>query len=441
MKNFNKKIKTMLAVGVLILGGTSVTAQDCGTIAGDCGVGLNAFKNNGIPTFAIRVAGEPADKTLSTVVVDQNGTKFYRDVIVNANFSVGNGHTTNLGTTIFNEVVTASGELSANGGIKSTSVTASGIITANGGINSTSITASAGLGVTGTAGFNNDINVVGDLNLLSTTSDLDVNGNTVLNTLTVDGKSTLTGNTTVGGTLTANGGIKLPNTDDNLSVGGTSTLTGILTANGTITANGGIQVGDGTLGTDKIGDKIQFATSTNNSDDLFIARVNRASDKSNILVNIGNENSATTADTFTVGNGTTSSIAGSLNNKPYFTVNSAGYVGIGTVGDINYELSVNGGIKATNYTVTTAMAADYVFENDYKLISLKDTEAYIKENKHLPAFKSAKHYEANGYTMVEMNVALEQTVEELTLHAIAQEKKIAQLETEMAAIKALLLKK
>jgi hypothetical protein len=225
-------------------------------------------------------------------------------------------------------------------------------------------------------------------------------------------------------------------------------VTGTVNATGLITATAGIQIGDGNLAINTIGDKIQFATNTNNTDDLFIARVNRASNISNILVNIGNEIGATSADTFTVGNGTNSTIVGSLNKNPFFTVNSAGYVGIGTVGDINYELSVNGGIEATNYTVTTAMTADYVFEDSYKLKTLAETEAYIKENKHLPAFKSAKHYEANGYTMIDMDVALEQTVEELTLHAIAQEKKIvaqetemAQLKTEMAAIKALLLKK
>ena len=107
----------------------------------------------------------------------------------------------------------------------------------------------------------------------------------------------------------------------------------------------------------------------------------------------------------------------------------------------SYRLSVAGTIAASNYAVVAAFAADYVFEDDYKLITLSDTEAYIKANKHLPAFKSAKHYEAHGYTMTEMNIALEQTVEELTLHAIAQEKEINAMKSELAEIKALLLTK
>ena len=116
-------------------------------------------------------------------------------------------------------------------------------------------------------------------------------------------------------------------------------------------------------------------------------------------------------------------------------------VGIGTVNPTS-TLSVNGTVTALNYALVTASnMPDYVFEADYKLKTLAETEAYIKENKHLPAFKSAKHYEKEGYTITEMNIALEQTVEELTLHAIAQEKEINAMKNELADIKALLLSK
>lgn len=229
-------------------------------------------------------------------------------------------------------------------------------------------------------------------------------------------------------------------------------VTGTVNATGLITATDGVQIGAGSLGAGANGPMLSFSTPTPiaNDDNLYIRRVNETNGGSNIFVNIGNDNSATNLgvrDTFTIGNDGTG--AGSLNSFPYFTVNSAGYVSIGTVGNASQKLWVNGGIIATNYTVNTAATMpDYVFEDSYKLKTLAETETYIKENKHLPAFKSAKHYEANGYTMIDMDVALEQTVEELTLHAIAQEKKIvaqetemAQLKSEMAAIKALLLKK
>jgi hypothetical protein len=128
------------------------------------------------------------------------------------------------------------------------------------------------------------------------------------------------------------------------------------------------------------------------------------------------------------------------NSDELMRIKGNGNVGIGT-SNPQSKLAVNGAVTALDYALVSAMAADYVFEPDYKLKTLSETDTYIKANKHLPAFKSAKHYEANGYTMVEMNIALEQTVEELTLHAIAQEKRMNTLQDELAEIKALLLAK
>jgi hypothetical protein len=105
-------------------------------------------------------------------------------------------------------------------------------------------------------------------------------------------------------------------------------------------------------------------------------------------------------------------------------------------------IGCKGKIAALDYQVVTAAAfPDYVFANDYKVPTLSETEAYIKANKHLQAFKSAKELEENGYSVIDMDRSLLQTVEEMTLHAIAQEKEITTLKSEMAAIKALLLKK
>lgn len=118
-----------------------------------------------------------------------------------------------------------------------------------------------------------------------------------------------------------------------------------------------------------------------------------------------------------------------------------GNVGIGTSTPA-YKLSVKGAVAANDYNVVTAASMpDYVFANDYKLPSLSETEAYINANKHLPAFKSAKEMEASGYSVVDMDKGLLQTLEETILHNIAQEKEINNLKNEIAQIKALLLKK
>jgi len=71
---------------------------------------------------------------------------------------------------------------------------------------------------------------------------------------------------------------------------------------------------------------------------------------------------------------------------------------------------------------------DCVFEESYKLISLKETEAFIKQNRHLPGIPSEKEVLDNGINVSEMNALLLQKIEELTLYIIEQQKRIELLE-------------
>ena len=71
---------------------------------------------------------------------------------------------------------------------------------------------------------------------------------------------------------------------------------------------------------------------------------------------------------------------------------------------------------------------DYVFEKNYTLPTLKAIEHYIQENGHLPNVPSAAEVTQNGLDLGEMNKILLQKVEELTLHLIDQDKRIAELE-------------
>lgn len=90
---------------------------------------------------------------------------------------------------------------------------------------------------------------------------------------------------------------------------------------------------------------------------------------------------------------------------------------------------VTRGIPASN-------VADYVFKPDYKLASLSEVEAFTQANGHLPEVPSAEDVEKNGLDLAQMNLVLLKKVEELTLHAIAQEKMLEVQRSEMVAQKA-----
>jgi hypothetical protein len=74
---------------------------------------------------------------------------------------------------------------------------------------------------------------------------------------------------------------------------------------------------------------------------------------------------------------------------------------------------------------------DYVFSTSYSLQPLHAVEKYIKENGHLPNVPSARTVEEEGLSIGEMNKILLEKVEELTLHLIAQEKRIQELEIKL----------
>jgi len=139
-------------------------------------------------------------------------------------------------------------------------------------------------------------------------------------------------------------------------------------------------------------------------------------------------NSALGEYSFAIGTGF--SAAGDQNfNNNIITATLAGNVGIGTPDPKGFKLAVEGKIWAKEVQVAlTNPGPDYVFEKDYKLLSLEETKAYIDANKHLPEVPSAKEMEKNGVQLGEMNMLLLKKVEELTLYIIEQEKRIQKLE-------------
>jgi hypothetical protein len=108
-----------------------------------------------------------------------------------------------------------------------------------------------------------------------------------------------------------------------------------------------------------------------------------------------------------------------------------GNVGIGTLTP-DETLTVNGNIHAKEVRIDSSVPApDYVFDKGYNLLSLAETERYVKTNNHLPDVPSAAEMESKGVNVNEIQMLLLCKVEELTLHLIEKEKQLQKQENRM----------
>jgi len=111
-----------------------------------------------------------------------------------------------------------------------------------------------------------------------------------------------------------------------------------------------------------------------------------------------------------------------------------GKIGIGTTNP-GHKLDVAGIIRSEEVRVCLA-GCDFVFAEDYKLMSLKELEMFIKLNQRLPGFASAKEMEtSDGVALGQMNSSLLQNVEEIYLHLITLNKKVEELANENYELK------
>jgi hypothetical protein len=92
------------------------------------------------------------------------------------------------------------------------------------------------------------------------------------------------------------------------------------------------------------------------------------------------------------------------------------------------KLAVNGTIHTKEVKVDLTGWPDYVFKPKYNLPSLTTVKAYIDKNKHLPGMPSDQEVKNNGINLGEIVKVQTKKIEELTLYAIDQEKRIATLE-------------
>jgi len=138
------------------------------------------------------------------------------------------------------------------------------------------------------------------------------------------------------------------------------------------------------------------------------------------------------------------------NNKTPLSLSPNGKVGINTEDFFDdHDLYVNGSVYLkgdspethTMYIEGSTIAEemfvklkgdwpDYVFTNEYRLLSLGDLEKFISQNGHLPDMPTAKEVKEEGLKTGETIRLLTQKVEELTLYILQQQKEIEILKEE-----------
>ncbi len=102
-------------------------------------------------------------------------------------------------------------------------------------------------------------------------------------------------------------------------------------------------------------------------------------------------------------------------------IDGNGKVGLGVVPPIGslYRLFVEDGIATRDIMVQATGWPDFVFDDQYPLLSIRDLEQFIFTNNHLPNVPSEKDIlENGGYEVGEMQTILLQKIEEQSLYII-----------------------
>ena len=148
-----------------------------------------------------------------------------------------------------------------------------------------------------------------------------------------------------------------------------------------------------------------------------------------------------TVNLFTVNSNTVGAFVIKNNdlNKNVFKIqnNGATYIGSENVTNgphTNALLTVSGKVACKEIRVFdngSGYWADFVFDKNYKLMTLKEVEAYYTANSHLPNIPTAKDIATDGNDLAKTDALLLQKIEELTLYIVQQQKEIEALKKGM----------
>lgn len=100
-----------------------------------------------------------------------------------------------------------------------------------------------------------------------------------------------------------------------------------------------------------------------------------------------------------------------------------------STGDTEFKVNALGEVRCRAVKVDLDPIPDYVFEDDYNLITIEELEAYIQKEKHLPNIPSANDYKEEGAVDIgELNRLLLEKTEEQALYIIEMNKEVKELE-------------
>jgi hypothetical protein len=177
-------------------------------------------------------------------------------------------------------------------------------------------------------------------------------------------------------------------------------------------------------------DALRFNTGSFNSALGTGAGRNSSGDR-NIFIGFGSGRYEAGNDKLYIANSSTTTplIYGDFSAK-YVTIGDVAVDKRAAAGGGGYNLLVKGGILTEKVKVALASSADwadYVFEESYKLMSLKNVEDFVKMNKHLPNVPSADEMALKGMDVAQTSKMFMEKIEELTLYIIELNKEIETL--------------
>ena len=96
----------------------------------------------------------------------------------------------------------------------------------------------------------------------------------------------------------------------------------------------------------------------------------------------------------------------------------------------------NGASIFPDYVFQKYYTGDSTIKPDYTFASLSQVENFVKQNGHLPGYKSAEAIKKQGYIdLMDTQLKNVEKIEELYLHTIEQDKKLKEKDAEIAELK------